>query len=391
MNILFLTKEYNHPKLPATGGAGTFIQIIAKELVKNGHQVTIFIPLKKLIKINDDGVVINSFLKFSKKKPIQNLCASISRKVLSSENSDRFILREHKFWAKALKKHVKNNKIDIIEAWDYGAFFYYLKNITSIPVVIRCHGSAGVLSNYFGYEDRYNFKNIEKQAFKKYDNIIAVSKYTKKINEEWFQKKNIDVIYNGINTNFFKPDNTIPIIKKSIFYFGTISEKKGLKELAKIFNKTLLKHPEATLHLIGKGQEYFNYLYQEIFSTAAQINVKYYGAMDRLSLPQELLKANVIVFPTHGENFPFAFLEAMSLQKPVIVSGIEVSSEIIDHEHNGFIANVLEDYTCAIDRIFVDANFSEKIAKNARKKIEDNFTIEKMTAQTLNYYKKILN
>jgi hypothetical protein len=56
MNILFLTKEYYHEKLPNSGGTGSFISGLSKSLVNEGHNVFVFGIEKKSIYIDDFGV-----------------------------------------------------------------------------------------------------------------------------------------------------------------------------------------------------------------------------------------------------------------------------------------------------------------------------------------------
>ena len=245
------------------------------------------------------------------------------------------------------------------------------------------------MKNYFGYKniDEVTIK-IELNAIKNYNNIIAVSKFSKKINEKWFNKNNIEVIYNGIDSNVFKSKISAKILNKSIYYFGTITEKKGLYDLALIFNKIVQKYPRATLHLIGKGSQYLEYLKSEVFIEKALLNLVYHGVVEYSQIPQKLLNAHVIVFPTKGENFPFSFLEAMSMEKPVIVSNIEVSKEIIVDGVNGYIAASNQEFIDKIDIVFNNCN--KEISSNARKTIIKYFSISEMTENTIKYYNQIM-
>ncbi|MFD2550313.1 glycosyltransferase family 4 protein [Bizionia sediminis] len=392
MTILFLTKEYNHPKMPSYGGAGSFIKIIAHDLTKKGHKVHVFGTHKNGLHFTDQDINLHFVKKFAKAHPVTNLLASASKKLNLTNLYVKFKLKEYNYWAAELKKYVANKNIDIIEAWDYGGFFMKL-NMLNIPTVIRCHGSAGFLNKYFGYNDVNQYFIFEKIAFKNYEHIIAVSDYSKRINQTLFKKDTITVINNGIDTALFSPlkDKDTTIIKNSIFYFGTLSEQKGTYNLAEIFNKTLEHHENATLHLIGKGAATFQYIKAHILTAKALANTTYYDLCNYTDMPALLRQAHVIVFPTKGENFPFSFLEAMALEKPVIVSDIAVSSEIITHGKDGLIATSNSDFVSKINTIFNDAMLAEKLAKNARKKIVANFTVSKMSEDTLTYYQSVID
>lgn len=54
MNILFLTREYKHQKLPTAGGTGNFVANISKELVKKVHKVYVLEISKKSIDFDAD-------------------------------------------------------------------------------------------------------------------------------------------------------------------------------------------------------------------------------------------------------------------------------------------------------------------------------------------------
>ena len=111
------------------------------------------------------------------------------------------------------------------------------------------------------------------------------------------------VIYNGIDTKVFSPDSSIETIDQSIFYFGTLSDAKGVNTLAKTFNEVVKLYPKATLHLIGKGKAYWDYLCEHVLSGDAKKQTTYYGTKQLYELPKLLCKANLICLPTNGETF----------------------------------------------------------------------------------------
>ena len=80
----------------------------------------------------------------------------------------------------------------------------------------------------------------------------------------------------------------------------------------------------------------------------------------------------------------------MALKIPLIASNIEATEEIIDHKKNGFLANSIEDYLDYIKLLFKNDDLRKSIGDNARLKIQEKFTKEKMAQQTLDYYQEIL-
>ena len=43
MHIAYLTPEYPHDKISHSGGMGTSVKNLVTELVKNGHEITVFV------------------------------------------------------------------------------------------------------------------------------------------------------------------------------------------------------------------------------------------------------------------------------------------------------------------------------------------------------------
>ena len=101
-----------------------------------------------------------------------------------------------------------------------------------------------------------------------------------------------------------------------------------------------------------------------------------------------LSKADVVCFPSKGENFSLSLLEVMALQKPVICSEIDSFTEIIKDSENGMIAYG-DNFYKKIDLLFESFALKNTIATNARETVKQNFTINKLIAKTLYYYKKI--
>ena len=231
---------------------------------------------------------------------------------------------------------------------------------------------------------------MEQKALENASKIVAISEFSAEAIQKMYSIDSDKVIYNGIDTNMFSPDSSIETIDQSIFYFGTLSDAKGVHTLAEIFNEVVKLYPKASLHIIGKGNAYWNYLCESVFSEDAQKQATYYGTKQLYELPKSLSKANLICLPTKGETFGLAFVEAMALEKLVIANNIPVTKEIIDHQKNGFIANNASDFLKYISYAFDNPEEMHKIAINARKHITTNFSQEKMVKETLNLYNALI-
>lgn len=388
MKILLFTNEYSHEKLPDCGGVGTFLKVLAEALVKKGHDVYVYGFSRRKIQFSDHNIHFYFIKKYSKGHFLTELIRSIGAKLKSDPLQLFFLKRERKYLAHKLKTYASKNKIDVIESFVFSGYTAYYDHST--PLVLRFHGSRAFWHYYLGQKKDSLKILMEQKAIENASKIVAVSEFSAEAIQKMYSIDSHKVIYNAIDTKLFSLDPSIEIINQSIFYFGTLSDAKGVHTLAEIFNEVVILYPKASLHIIGKGNAYWNNLYENILSTEAKGQTTYYGTKQLSELPKLLSKANLICLPTNGETFGLAFVEAMALEKLVIANNIPVTKEIIDHQKNGFIANIASDFLKYISYAFDNPEEVHKIAVSARKQSVANFSQEKMVTETLNLYNTLI-
>jgi glycosyltransferase involved in cell wall biosynthesis len=388
MKILLFTNEYSHEKLPDCGGVGTFLKVLAEALVKKGHDVYVFGFSRKKIQFSEHNIHFYFIKKYSKAHFLTELIRSIGSKLKSDSLQLFFLKKERKYLANKLKTYASKNKIDVIESFVFSGYTTYCD--TSIPLVLRFHGSRAFWHYYLGQKKESLKILMEQKALENASKIVAVSEFSAEAIQKMYSIDTHKVIYNGIDTKVFSPDSSIETIDQSIFYFGTLSDAKGVNTLAKTFNEVVKLYPKATLHLIGKGKAYWDYLCEHVLSGDAKKQTTYYGTKQLYELPKLLCKANLICLPTNGETFGLAFVESMALEKLVIASNIPMTKEIIEHQKNGFIANNETEFITYISYAFDNPEEAHKIAVNARKHVVSHFSKEKMVIETLNLYNELI-
>ncbi|NRR91857.1 glycosyltransferase family 4 protein [Winogradskyella undariae] len=388
MRILFFTNEYSHPKLPPNGGVGTFFKTVSHELIANGHEVYIYGFSKKKHNINDNGIKIKFFKQYFKANPLAELIRSLSSRLGFPQITEYWLAKERKYLAKKLKFYALKNNIDIIQSFTFNGYTAYWDN--SIPLVTRFHGSRGFWHHYLNKGKEELKITMEKKALLATPYIVANSHFSKEFIKNYYDVDVDIVIPNGVNTTIFSPDATVKKIPKSIFYIGTLSEAKGVKDLVEVFNSVIIDEPKAKLHLIGRGEKYWEFLKTEVFSEQALKNTTYFNHISFSKIPKKISEASIIAVPSKGETFGFTIVEAMALEKVTIVSNIPVAAEIINDGIDGFIAKNNEDFKNLILKVFKNPEDYRTLEKQARKKVLTHFTQDKMTSDTLAYYKKII-
>ncbi|AZA48280.1 glycosyltransferase family 1 protein [Chryseobacterium carnipullorum] len=390
-NVLIVTREYKSSRTPKVGGTGVFYKNLCTELVKRGISVHVFLISKYTFDLEEDGVNIHSIKDIFKANPLLELVRSFTGKVKTLEKIHfKTYLSEKRIISDTIHTWIKKNNLhfDVAETHDFDGLALSIPK--GIPYVIRCHGSWSVLEKYFGYKKVHQGRIFcEQEAFKNSGNIITISRYNETINKNLFGIKNSKLIYNGIDEKFYKPEDKPEMIPHSVFYLGNVSYEKGAETLISSFIKLKKDHPEASLHFIGNANHYPEYITEHIEDTKTRNSVHFYGNKSAAEIVQLISKAEVVCFPSKGENFSLSLLEVMAMQKPVICSSIDSFKEIIEEPVNGLIAEE-ENFHEKISLIFKDKDLRNRLSLNARKLVELQFGIDKMVDETIRYYQEIM-
>ena len=379
MKIAFLTPEFPHPKMGSSGGIGTSILNLSKGLVSQGHEVSILVYGQKDDEFFNENAIsyysiknvkLKGFSRFLTQKKIQNL----------------------------INKLVKENKIDILEAPDWTGITSNIK--LKCPVVIRLNGS----DTYFCHLDNRPVKFLnklhEKRALQNADALLSVSQYTADLTNELFSlQRDFKIIPNSIDIDKFAFDDKIEAQENTILYFGTLIRKKGLLELPLIFNEVYKKNNKVKLILIGRdssdiisGNTSTWSMMQSLFDADALQNVEYIGSIPYDKIKQHISLATVCVFPTFAEALPVSWIEAMAMQKAIVASNIGWATEVIDDGINGFLIHPKEhkSYAENINKLLENKELRSKFGIEARKKIEQKFSIEVIAKQSADFYQKLI-
>lgn len=380
MYIAFLTPEYPHHKTTHAAGLGTSIKNLVEALVQQNVEVTVFVygQKKNLIFIDKNihfHLIADKSYRFAKwffyRKYIQNYCSKI----------------------------INQKKIDLIEAPDWTGITAFMK--FKIPLVIRFHGS----DTYFCYLEKrkQKLKNffLEKVATQNASAFIAPTIFAGALSQKLFGIKNktIQTIHNGLQLSNF--DNNAPQVSEKglILYIGTIIRKKGILELPAIFNLVRKKHPEAQLVFIGGDSFDISTQFQSTWELVKKEfqpedvkNVHYIGKIPYQEIQTYIQKAQLCVFPTFAETLGMVTIEAMAMQKPVVNSDIGWAQELIIDGESGFLVHPKkhELFADRINTLMENPNLCTQIGKNARKRVEEKFDMEKIVLQNIAFYKSLL-
>lgn len=290
-----------------------------------------------------------------------------------------------------LKRIINKYKIDLIHANSEAAGIVAVKARNryklNIPIVYTAHG---VLPQKV------------KSDINQVDKIIAVSNFSKQAAiKEGFTSDKIEVIYNGVDIEKFKPQRQSKSwlrnqyeIPQDAFTMIIVSRIKNLRNKGHQHLLDILKnYAEAKqwhLVVIGKGKGL----------NAFEQKIKEYGLQDRVHLlghktdvENYLDIADVIVLPSYFETFGLVLAEGMAMEKPAVAFAVGGISEVIDHGQTGYLVQYDNDEELVkkLEILATNRDLCIKMGVEARKKVEREFANQMMIKKLIEIYDKIID
>ncbi|WP_431471354.1 glycosyltransferase family 4 protein [Nonlabens sp. SCSIO 43208] len=378
MHIAYLTPEFPHKRTGHAGGMGTSIKNLAEQVAIIGHKVSVFIYGQNRSEVfTEKGITFHKIEKIN--YPIGGFY----------------------FYRKHIESYINLNcdTVDIIEAPDWTGITAFM-NLKK-PLVIRFHGS----DTYFCHIEKRPQKKknflFEKWAVKKAQAYIAPTTFAGEKSVQLFKAdvNKLKIIPYGLQLEKFVNNNPDQFTAFNILNIGTIIRKKGLFQLAQIFNEIHKSYPKSTLTLIGSdsadvstGSNSTWELVKQTFSPTALLNVTYKGKVPYNQTQDLIKKAHICVFPSLAETLGMVTIESMALKKAVVNTNIGWAQDLIEHGHDGYMHHPddIESFIKSITKLFESKDTLLNVAINARKTVESKFDIKKIASKNLAFYKSVI-
>ncbi len=316
MKIAF-TCTYSHP---SASGVWNYVYNIAKELIKQGHEVHVF----------------------SSNRIAGTFKTSASEEVYEGIHLHRFKVHfkvsNNYMWWNPYKAIIKI-KPDVIHCNTYRHLesIYALKAAKKlkVPSFLTTHApfvEADVRGKTKTGLAKLFDKIYGKKQLNQFTKIIAIANwelpYLKKLTN-----KEIEIIHPGIDTDFLKIKiQQRPI--KTVLFMGRIAPVKNVGMIGEIANQC----PGLQFKIYGPLDE--GYRIQHVVGPNTELINKKYTKTEEI---KELKNAEVFILPSKREGIPLALSEAMAAGKIVMSSRTQGGTELIQHGKNGFLFTTAEE------------------------------------------------
>ncbi len=200
---------------------------------------------------------------------------------------------------------------------------------------------------------------------------------------EGVQVANAEVLYQGIPIEQFPMREQPGEMHQPVrfLYVGQLHEYKGPHTAVAAFaDLSARKGTPMTLTLVGAGpDEYTRRLHAMVDELGIGQSVSFTGRLPVDSLPTLYREHDIFLFTSiWPEPFGLTFLEAMASGIPVISTTVGGQSECLDDGENclTFTAGDASSLAGNMERLMYDAALRRAIAITARRRVEDEFTMQ---------------
>lgn len=348
------------------GGGEIYIFEQASRWVKMGHEVTVFcgqdiekdLPTFEII----DGI-------------------KIYRK------GGRYSLYLWSIWYYFTRLRGNGVVVDVVNGIPF--FTSLFCRVPKIAYVYHLHG------NQFFYELPFPLSHvgfiIERFVFPflyKHLPIIVISETTKKqLINIGFNKKNISIVYCGINKLNRMKNSIKKFSAPTILYLGRIKKYKRVDLLVKIFPKIIEKMPQARLIIAGWGTEASN-IANLVMKSPLRRKITLLGPVSDAEKKSLLSKSWLFVNPSIGEGWGMAVIEANLHGTPAVSFDVSGLRESVLSGKTGLLAKNEQNLINNIYILLNDNVLREKLSTNA-KKWANTFNWDHSAKESLKILQKI--
>jgi glycosyltransferase involved in cell wall biosynthesis len=298
---------------------------------------------------------------------------------------------------KEIIRIIRENAYDAIIVVDTGAAFKWMKKAKYHgPVIVEARTPELIKLQ----PHLKNFKGFKPEV------IIVPSNYQKRLVSILTDDIPIRVIYNGVDTSFFKAlpaseinyaaEPVLPKGKKVIGWIGRVDKRKNWPMLVEIAKRIKSERDDIEIWLIGGAQsiqrEEFAVTWVEEGLTDI---IKWFPVIPYQQMPHVYGKiresGGCTLATTKSESFGNTFIESMICGVPVVASNIMPINELIIHGETGqlFRGQNVDDATNQLYTILDNPSLHQQMSATAIERVKHSFAIEIVAEEYVRLLKKI--
>ena len=395
---------------PFCGGQGIYIQFLSTALCDHGHQVDVISgppypnldPRVRLIKIPS----LELF------EQINWIPRTAPRKLLDSTNRFEYVSKltggfpEPETFGRRVVDYFKQNGCEYDIVHDNQSLCYGLLELQDmgIPLVTTIHHpitrdrrieleSAGGPWARMLVRRWHNFLTMQQKVVKNLNHVVTVSEHSRHDISEDFDRptKQIELVYNGIDTAQFKPVKGIE--RKQFRLMAMASADVPLKGLEYLLGALAIlekDYPSIDLLLVGKPKS-GGPTEKLINKLGIADKIQFVSGISTEELVNYYAEATVAVTASLYEGFGLPIGEAMACGVPVVSSDGGALPEVVGDA--GFVVPCGDDKALAkaIAQLLDNPLLRQKKGEEGRARILKTFSWSVAAVEMTSLYQRVLN
>lgn len=404
LNIALLGYRSN----PYSGGQGIYLKHLAKALTDAGHSVDVISgePYPEL----DAGInliKLPGLNLFAEEKPFRalqwrHLLSATDLFEWLSFNSGGF--PEPFTFGRRLLRYLRqtNKRYDIIhdnQCLAPALVALQRKHMTVVSTIHHpiTHDLAIALAHEKKWSMRllikrwHLFLRMQIRVAKKLNHIVTVSENSKRdIGSDFgVDPARLTVVYNGVDSKTFAPRPNVP--RQPMQLISTASADQPLKGTRYLIEAMALlskEFPDLRLTFIGKPNP-GGPTDQRLEATGLKSRIEFHHGIEADAIADLYARASIAVVPSEYEGFGFPAAEAMACEVAVVSTSGGALPEVVGDAGIIVPCKDAEALAAGIRKLLVNPELRDRLARQGRQRILQNFNWDTVAHQLTDYYHTI--
>jgi glycosyltransferase involved in cell wall biosynthesis len=305
-----------------------------------------------------------------------------------------------------LLKLLREKSIDVYHGHCYKSDLYglILSRFHKMKLVTTAHGPLASFKFFWASKNwrvRYLYDQIDLRLLKHYDLVLMVSDTMREIISRYgVDPQRMMWIRNAIDSKYFRrsgaPDAAfraelgIPPGATVVGAVGRLNGEKDYPNMLRAAQILLKQRPDLYFVIAGKGE-----LEPELKALAVELGIAqrviFMGHFHDVRKVFELM--DLYVLSSTREGLPNTVLEAMAMGVPIVSTDVDGVKEAVSDQREAFLVPAQDSGKLAegIARMLDDRELRERLARDARAKVETDFSFAHRTRTIENLYRKLMS
>lgn len=182
----------------------------------------------------------------------------------------------------------------------------------------------------------------------------------------------VDYIPNNIEMKIYHFKKRVQVTPRML-YVRSMQKLYNPQMAVRVLDLLAKKYDDAFLCMVGPDKDGS---LEETKKLAEDLGlsdkVKFTGALSKPDWIKLSVDYDIFINTTNFDNHPVSVIEAMALGLPVVTTNVGGVPFLVDDEENGLLVppNQVDEFVKAVERLIETPELAERIAKNARQKVE---------------------